>query len=162
MNPSANACPLPKSAVWCLAVDLVSRNFRPFGPLYHRNHHFPALRSCNRSFNSLHHKSKLLAFKPRQPPNLQETPPAIFLALRAGELYSPPMNLACQTPSPCGPKVQSERHSSARFPPVAQRGNRLLCQHRRGIRRRTPRSETIPSLVKISVRQRRISPLNGK
>ena len=45
MNPTANPYPLPKSAVWSLALDSVRQMFRPFGPLFPRNPFFPALRS---------------------------------------------------------------------------------------------------------------------
>jgi hypothetical protein len=33
MNPASNSCPLPKSVVWCIAVDAVRQIFRPFGPI---------------------------------------------------------------------------------------------------------------------------------
>ncbi len=45
MNPTSNHYPLPKSAVWSLALDSVRQMFRPFGPLFPRNPFFPALRS---------------------------------------------------------------------------------------------------------------------
>ena len=50
MNPAANHCPLPKFALWSLALDSVRQIFRPFGPLFPRNPFFPALRSGHRLF----------------------------------------------------------------------------------------------------------------
>ena len=50
MNLAANHCPLPKSAVWSLALDSVRQIFRPFRPLFPRNPLFPALRSGHRLF----------------------------------------------------------------------------------------------------------------
>ena len=50
MNPAANHCPLPKFALWSLALDSVRQMFRPCGPLFPRNPFFPALRSGHRLF----------------------------------------------------------------------------------------------------------------
>ena len=73
MNPAANHCPLPKFALWSLALDSVRQIFRPFGPLFPRNPFFPALRSGHPLFqrpspgkqflssNGPHLKSKFLA-----------------------------------------------------------------------------------------------------
>ena len=36
MNSAANHCPLPKFAVWSLALDSVRQMFRPLGPLFPR------------------------------------------------------------------------------------------------------------------------------
>ncbi len=66
MNPAANHCPLPKFALWGLALDSVSQMFRPFCPLFPRNPLFPALRfghrlfqrpSPGKQFPSINHRS---------------------------------------------------------------------------------------------------------
>ena len=49
MNPAANHCPLPKSAVWRFLSLYFHRNTSS-NPLFPRNPHFPAYRSGHRLF----------------------------------------------------------------------------------------------------------------
>ena len=61
MNPTANPYPLPKSAVWSLALDSVRQMFRPFGPLFPRNFFPPRFGPDSVSCNGPLLKSKFLA-----------------------------------------------------------------------------------------------------
>jgi hypothetical protein len=64
MNPAANSCLQPKSAVWSLALDSVRQIFRPFGPFSPATPISPPTGPATGSSNGLHRVSNFLAMMP--------------------------------------------------------------------------------------------------
>ena len=65
MNLAANHCPLPKSAVWSLALDSVRQISRPFGPFSPATPISPPSDPAAVSCNGLHRESNFLAVSDR-------------------------------------------------------------------------------------------------